>query len=305
MHIGIVGPVSTKQLSPALGRLTGLEPVGMGGVPVNHLILELIQRGQWISVFTLSPDVPPSDAPTIVHGHNLTIYYGPFRTRARNRMKDFFSVERDFLLRTILQVSPNILHAHWQYEWGWAALDSKIPTLLTCHDSPLHVLKAQMDLYRLGRLLMAVYVLRRAKHITAVSEYTAKALRIFTNRKIKIIPNFEPSCVFELYGEKSHSKASKIVMVNNGFSALKNVSTALRGFGMLRAKHREATLHLYGSDYGQNEIAEKWSKDQGLSQNVYFHGYRAFDELMKELKSMDIFLHTAIEESCPMVRCLR
>jgi glycosyltransferase involved in cell wall biosynthesis len=216
-------------------------------------------------------------------------------------MLDFFRLEREQLRSMISLVRPDILHAHWQYEWGWAALNSGLPTLLTCHDSPLDVLLAQRDLYRLGRLAMAVRVFRKASNLTAVSSYTARRLKYFTRRPISIIPNFEPDFVFNLYRSRTLSDQPKIAMINNGFAGLKNVKVGIQAFQVLRQTVPQASLFLFGMGHGVGEEAERWSRGHGLATNVEFRGAMEFRNLMTELSSMDLLLHTALEESFGMI----
>jgi L-malate glycosyltransferase len=301
MHIGITGPVSTVQLSPILHLPSGTNvPTGMGGVPVNNLILELHRRGYRLSVFSHSPDVPEG-RPVVLHGDNITVYYGHYRPRARHRILDWYKAERQFIADSIRHVRPDVVHAHWQYEWGWGALDSGVPTLLTCHDSPLDVLRSVRDGYRLFRLAVAARVLRRATHLTTVSPYVADRLKLFTSRPVRVIPNLEPPSVFDRFRVRSVGAAPSICLVNNAFDRRKNVQTAFLAFRRLRTHHPAATLHLYGTDFGPGEAAHQWAQQQGCTEGVVFHGPLGFEALMDAMARHDVFLHTSLEESFGMV----
>ena len=217
MKIGICGPVFLPMLRPYLFENENVDVKGMGGTPVNHQIIALLERGYEVHVYSVTPELQPGES-RIWNGKNLRIYMGPFRKRARHHARDFFLKERRFMKNSMLDSEPDIIHAHWQYEWGWAALDSGIPTLLTCHDAPFQVLKAQRDLYRVIRLIMAGICLKKAKHLTAVSPYTASGLRFFTKREVKVVPNFEPDRVFDLYKTgRNIGDRINITMINNGF----------------------------------------------------------------------------------------
>lgn len=300
MHIGITGPVSTQQLASLLNLPTGYVPAGMGGVPVNTLILELHKRGHQLSVFSNSYDVPAGET-VVLRGSGIDIYYSPCRPRARHRLGDLYRTERRAVTKLIRQVRPDIMHAHWQYEWAWAALDSGVPTLVTCHDSPVDVLWSMRDMYRAVRLVVATWVLIRAKHLTAVSAHTAGRIGWFTKQPIRVIPNFEPDAVFALYRERKLSDSVSVVMVNNNFTKLKNVGVGLLAFQRLRRKYLKATLHLYGQDFGEGEAAQRWAVDNQCEQSVVFHGPLPFDALMEAMSSHDVFLHTSLQESFGMV----
>lgn len=302
MHIGISGPIYIPSINLKYTGDRSEWPIGVGGVPVNHLINALLELGYRLSVFSSSPEIEVGKS-FEWHEDNISIYIGPFRQKARLRVFDFFAVERDYLTNTILKAKPDFIHAHWQYEWALGSIDSGIPTLVTCHDSPVDVFKSQPDLYRFFRLIMAFIVLQRSTFLTAVSQNCANGLKLITSKKIEIIPNFEPDDVFLLYKPKQINQNGKfsITMINNGFTKLKNVTVGIRAFVKFRNKHPSAELHLFGKSFGDREEAYLWSKSQISIENIYFHGELPFEALMKELSLMDLFLHTSKQESFGMV----
>ncbi|PRY13323.1 glycosyltransferase involved in cell wall biosynthesis [Pontibacter ummariensis] len=300
MKIGICGPIDINGISEHLYYKDKLKLKGLGGTPVNHQVVALLEKGYEVFVFTLTPELEVDEV-EVLEGKNLKVYVGAYRKRALDRCKDLFFKERQFLKNSIIKSKPTILHAHWQYEYGWAAIDSGIPTLLTCHDSPIRVLRAQQDVYRLVRLIMATIVLYKAKHLTAVSPYTAKGLRLFTRKNVDVIPNFEPDEIFSLYKKKELGNTIKIIMINNSFYGLKNVNKGIEAYLLLKEKYHNVQLHLYGAQNGVGEDAYYWCLKNNASSGVSFHGKLPFDKLMEALSDADVFLHTSLEESCPMV----
>lgn len=302
MHIGITGPIETEQLKGMLKINPHKKiPKGLGGIPVNLLIKELYERGFNISVYSLSPDVTINEN-ILLEGERIKIFFGCYRERAKHRAIDLFKYESNVIKEFIINDKPDIVHAHWQYEFAKGALKSQFPTLITCHDAPLSVLRTTPSVYRLLRLFLAISNLLKAKNITAVSPHTKKGNSLFCSYPIKIIPNFEPQWVFNYYKEKMKiPKSPKIVMINNSFWGLKNVSIGIEAFQILRRQIPMAELYLFGSENGLGEDAEIWATKEGLTENVFFKGTTTFDELMNNLSMMDIFLHTSKEESCPMV----
>ncbi|WP_372755668.1 glycosyltransferase family 4 protein [Labilibaculum sp.] len=301
MHIGISGPIYIPSINIQYTGDRSKWPVGMGGVPVNHLINALLELGHKVSVFSSSPEIKVGDS-FEWHEDNISIYLGPFRDRAKHRCLDFFAVERDYITKAIVQAQPDFVHAHWQYEWAWATLDSGLPTLVTCHDSPWHVFKAQTDFYRFFRMIMAAIVLFKSEKLTTVSETCAIGLKKLTSKKIQIIPNFEPDEVFGFYESITKKEESRcIAMINNGFTSLKNVEVGIEAFIRLREKNSNVELHLFGSSFGVNEKAYTWCRGRFDIENIHFHGSLPFKELMQCLSGMDIFLHTSLQESFGMV----
>lgn len=298
MHIGIVSHVSTAHLAGYL-FLKGDEPAGTSGATApNLLIIELLKKGYTVSVFALTMDLN-IDSEYTVHGKGLTIYYGAYRKRARSLAFDLFKKERKFLQRKIFEVKPDFLHAHWQYEYAWAALDSGLPAIVTCRDSPVKVLLLHRNIYRFCRLVMAYIVLRKAIYITATSSYLADELKKFgVKKKIHVIPNFEPDWLFEISNRGSKDlRKPLIIMINNGFDKRKNVGNGIAAFQLFRKKYPLAELHLYGKSYEPDGEAEKWAKEKGLAENVFCKGYLDFTGLMNALEKYTMMVHPSIEET--------
>lgn len=298
MHIGIVSPISTNSLSSYL-KLSGNEPKGSNGATAPTLLVEeLVKRGHKVSVFSLTTELESGNTCTI-KGNLLTIYFGASRKRVKHQILDFYKVERKFLSGKILEVKPEVLHAHWQYENSLGALDSKIPTLITCRDSPLHVLRYIPNTYRFLRLIVALYVISKAKHLSATSHYLAKNIKLLSfNKKINIIFNFEPDWIFSLYkSNRTYSKIPKIVMINNVFQKRKNVEVGIQAIQLIRKQHPSSSLHLYGNGFETNGPAYNWAVSQNLSEGVHFYGSVNFIELMEGLSDYNILLHTAKEET--------
>ena len=121
----MAGPVLTKPLAPFLDQpVVGL-PLGLGGSPVWQLACELAERGHRISVVTLDPAVR---AAVSASGPLMDVTYGPFRPR--HRMRDLMRVERHAVSQGVLNARPDMVHAHWCYEYALGALATGIPTLL-------------------------------------------------------------------------------------------------------------------------------------------------------------------------------
>ena len=297
MHIGIVSHVSTAHLAEYL-YLKGGEPPGTSGATApNLLVIELIKRGYQVSVFALTSGLA-ENAEYIVHGKGLTIYYGAYR-KPKAVIFDLFKKERRFLKKKILEIRPDVLHAHWQYEYAWAALDTGLPTIVTCRDSPVKVLLLHKNLYRFCRMIMAYIVLKKSTYITATSSYLADELKKFgVKRNIHVIPNFEPDWLFSMAQNASKNlQKPLIIMINNGFDKRKNVGTGIEAFQLFRKKYPQAELHLYGNSYEVEGEAAQWAASKGLDEQVYYMGYLDFAGLMKSLEKYTMMVRPSIEET--------
>jgi glycosyltransferase involved in cell wall biosynthesis len=313
MRIGIAGPLGTPDIEHLLDGSTSHLPREMKGASLLVTLIEaLIRSGHEVAAFTTDPAlIPRRQNRVIARGHCFTVHYVPRRRHslrpdrgARGRMLDFFALERHALADAILEERPDIIHAHWTYEFAAAALDTGLPCLLTCHDSPWAILNMQRDLYRVGRLLMARSVLRRAQHATVVSPYLVEALRGMTRASLSVVPNPLPDAVFEAGHPRSardfQVHTPQIAMLLNGWSSRKNPEPGMLAMQHVRAVYPCARMHLYGPDFGINERAWSWAVEHHMEEMFVFHGWTPHIQTMRELAEMDILLHPALEESFGM-----
>jgi glycosyltransferase involved in cell wall biosynthesis len=312
MKVGVAGYVATESLTPWLGGGVSSLPKGFPGAPFfETFIAALLDRGHEVSVYTLSDDVPPSQKkPIVVKRGGLSVYYCPYRRHSfrpnglyLGRMVDFFRIERNALRQAMLADGPDIVHAHWTYELALAAIDSGLPYLVTCHDSPLNVLLHFRNAYRLGRYVMARTVLKRATRLTAVSPYLRDEVKSMASVPIEVVPNpVAPSLLQMAPGQprKVNPAAPRIAMVLNGWVGLKNPKAGLAAFGMLRQAVPQAELHVFGIGYEPQGPAAQWAQRNDLTAGVRFHGTVPHRDLLAALQTMDMLLHPSLEEAGSM-----
>ena len=131
MKIAILGPVDTKDLFPAIKKkdIESL-PKGHGVSVLPHIVLGLLDLGHQVSVITLSEDITKDIV--ICKNKKLKIYYCPVRKRAFRfndgligRAANFWYQEIQFMKQAITEDKPDIINAHWAYEYAFAAILSK------------------------------------------------------------------------------------------------------------------------------------------------------------------------------------
>jgi L-malate glycosyltransferase len=311
MHIGICGPVATSDVGHLLDTPSNGSPRGYVGAPfLGTLITELIRRGHRVSAFTLSSDLPLNEDGTVVlRGPSFELHCCPMRPRAwpfngrlPGRIVDLYAFERRSLEHAIANAKPDVIHAHWSYEFAWAALRSGLPHVITCHDSPFVIARFQRDFrhggYRWLRAFMAWHVLRHAKHVTTVSPYMVRQIQPLCagDIAVNVVPN---PIVQQAFGQLRVARAggAQVLMVANGWGVLKNGQAALRAFSSFNAQRPEAELHVYGHDHGAGEAAATWWKKTGLTGSVFFHGAAPRDEIFNAMSRANVLLHTSLEES--------
>jgi L-malate glycosyltransferase len=294
LHVAIVGPCSSGPLADLLPKAGGVD-LGWGGISVVNLVRALIRRGHRVSVVTLSRAVTER---TILKGPELTYYVYPMRTKKRTR--DLYKLERQGLIEGIFSAKPDLLHAHWTYEFALACMDTNLPTLVTCRDNALRVLRVNRNLYRLVRLYLQIRVIRKARFLTAVSPYLADALRWLAKTDIEVIPNLieVPREVERHYD--SVSDRVRIATVLNGWQRLKNAKAAVEAFNLVFSRRPNVEMFMFGHGFGEGEPASQWAMSKGFHGNIHFCGALPHSELQTELGKMSILLHPSLEESFSM-----
>jgi glycosyltransferase involved in cell wall biosynthesis len=293
MHIGIVAPCQSGPLADLLD--CGGADVGCGGYLVPTLVRALVERRHRVSVITLSSELKER---RIFTGPRLTYYAYPMR--ARRGMRDLYRVERQGLTEGIGLAEPDLLHAHWTYEFALACFDANLPTLVSSHDNAFQGLRFKKDLHRLGRLYIQLRVIRNAHFLTAVSPYLAASLRWLTSTKIAMIPNAIKVTSEAKALVQRAPEPVRIATILNLWLNLKNPTAAIKAFSLLRYKIPEAEMFMYGNDFEEGGIAAQWATSQGLQQNIHFRGFVRNAEMLQEISSMSMLLHPSLEESCPM-----
>jgi glycosyltransferase involved in cell wall biosynthesis len=297
MRIGICGPISTEELRPHLHEPATSAPRGLGGSPVNLLVRELLRRGHEVIVVSCDRDVPVGHD-VVLDGPRLRIRYGPYRPR--HRARDAFRVERGYVAEALRREQPDIVHAHWTYEFALGALASDRPTLVTCHDWGPAVLRYLPDAYRTVRLGMQIATLTKGRFFTAVSPYIERCVGRFTKGSIAVVPNGLEDSSFQGRARRRGERPT-LVAINSGFSRLKNVTTLLRAYGQMRQRQREFRLLLIGDGYQKGGPAHAWARRHGLAEGIEFRGPVPYAHIGEVLAVTDVLVHPSREESFGMV----
>lgn len=309
LHIGIAGHIATEHVADFLECKTSDLPKGYPGAPLTGVLIgELLKQGHKVSAFTIDSSQYPNSGILKASGPNFDLYICPTRPRAwrfnkrhLGRAIDGFAYERQQLAAAISMAKPDIIHAHWTYEFALAAIKTRLPHLITCHDAPLAVLRYTRSVYRAIRYLMARQVFLKGQHFSAVSEYMATAVQHYTKIPISIVPNPLADYVLNNGRIRSTYEKKRIGLICNGWDARKNSKPALQAFAALYKDQSSAELHLFGDGFGPREPAQQWCQKQGLSEGMVFHGITPHKQLIIQLNDLDLLLHPSLEESFGVV----
>ena len=302
MKIGIGCPISLtplRQLFPAKTAIPAVWSFPLTGA----IAAELHRRGHEISIFALSRDV---DQTRIIEGDRIRLYVCPQR-RPRWQMLDFFRGERRALRDAMLSSGCDVIHAHWTYEFGAAAVASGLPHVVTAHDVPMVVLRFARHPYWLEKPWLAVPVLRKAQCVTAVSPYVAQELERFLRpqKDIVVVPNGVGPEVFALASRHAAKRSKDITTfasVLNGWGPLKNAKTLIQAFALLRGKLSGLVqLRMIGSGFEKGGPAERWATRHDSVAGVHFVGPLPHSEVLMTLADeVDVLVHPSLEEACCM-----
>ena len=305
MQIALTGPIPTRDLSSNLypdSVALAQTYQGCGGTPVALLAEEYLRRGHEVTIFSLDPKVIHE---VVLRGPKLTIFLGP---NGRRWQYDFHRVERSYLRQAMLRVQPELIHAHWTYQFSKAALDTGIPTVVTAHDAPwkIHTFqKWRAKPYWLMRALLASQVARHTCSLTTVSPYMASYWRTAMrySRDIAIVPNGLPEAAFHppRQGARPQRPFTMATIMSGGWDGLKNGAVAVKAFSLLRRELPDCRYIFLGTGTGHGESMQRWASSLGLEHGIEFRGTVPHASILNTLATeVDVLLHSSIEESFGM-----
>lgn len=307
MKIGVCSPFMPHELEDLLdgdSRDLLRHVKGVTATPVTPLVRAWHEQGFALAVFCLDQSVAE---PVRLTGVNLTIDVLPKR-RFRQSMMDCYRQERLLICDAIKRENPDVISAQWSYEHALGALDSGVPTVVTCHDTPLRYAWVSKTLFMTYHVGIAAAVFRRAAHLIAVSPYTAEHIRKYFRPKAKpkVIPNGIASDTLERGRRRFEAEVQARTSVTfcsvGGWGRIKNIPTLLNAFQLVKASAPRSRLVLYGRDLGKGEVAHIWAVAKGLTEGVEFRGSAAHSEVLDFLETeADVMVHPSLVETHGMV----
>jgi glycosyltransferase involved in cell wall biosynthesis len=316
MHIGFAchfKPALVESLLDAPSRALCRSAGGRANIPVANLIPALLRRGHRITVFSAEPSVR---SPMELSGPGLTLILLPHRPSPLRTALDHFRRERAALAAAIRQIGPDLVHGHWtQNGHSLAALDSGLPALVTIHDAALTCewlnrgYRPDRIVIGLQRLLMTRAVIRRSRRLVAVSPYVADHVkRVFRfSGDLHVIPNplpFGDYAALRLARTRKCDPLRPVFADISGWGRLKNVTTLLKAFRIVRNRLPGARLLLFGMGLEESGRGSTWAARRGLAGGVEFRGALPHAELLNRLADeADALIHLSYAESFGMTLC--
>ncbi|MEI6704514.1 MAG: glycosyltransferase family 4 protein [Deltaproteobacteria bacterium] len=306
--MAILAPIHLTQFKSYLSMEgDSVFPSGMGGYAVNSLIEARLRNGLATDVITLDPEI---------RGEMLK-FSGPLlrvwvvKKRASGAIRNGFSRERELMMDALSESQPDLVHAHWTYEYGLAAVtQSRYPYIVTVHDHTFRCAQ-WLGVRYLPLALISLYVILRAQHVTAVSSSVGAFVEQFRRRKVPVIPNVLPRIPVKGDGggvsllPQTPRKRTLVSAVN--WSSLKNSKRGLAAFQFARLRLLEHGISLnytiIGPDMNPNGPAAKWAQGHNLADGVLFLGVVPYEDALKIIASADVLFHPSHEEAMPGPVC--
>jgi glycosyltransferase involved in cell wall biosynthesis len=300
--------MASEDVAHLLPQSADRRPAGYLGAPLTAVLADALwRRGHEIFAITVDYSMERGAAPARFAGERFSLTVLPGRRRAwrpngwlPGRALDLFRIEREAIAAEIVRSAPDIVHAHWAYEFALGALDSGLPHLVTVHDCPRAVFQHTHSPYRAVRWLMAREVMRRAEHLTAVSPYLVERIEPYCRVSPLVVPNPVAPYVFASGRDRRVPSGKSFAMVANGWGPLKNPASALEAFALFAQRHPDASFHAFGADFGRGGRAAAYLRARGIK-GVRLHGALPHRELIRRLSRFDVLVHPSLEESFGVV----
>ena len=298
MKLAFLSPFSSEVLVKYLPESTiDKLPKGMGGSAVFELVTGLIDRGVEVHLITLHPGISTL---VTVHSKNLHYYIVPRRSKGATR--DIWKNERAIIFRLLTKIKPQVIHAHWTYEYALAAIDYNARiSLITAHDIPFEVLRYSRNIFYFPLFLVSYFVYHKARWISFVSNAIIPYAKpvIKNNTNYYTIPNIVSiNDYFTKLLPRSKMPDNYFLSIGN-WGPLKNIKAGIKSFNRYLKEGGNKNYHyvLIGPGLSTNDISYKWAKKNQLLTNVIFMGHCSRVETLQILKKAYALLHLSKTES--------
>jgi len=266
-------------------------------VPVSDLAITLIELGHEVTIIGIIGSIDSVSSLKTKNG--VKLIYIPGRRQEKLKAITFYSVERKSILSQIASIKPDVVHAHWTYEYALAAQDSELPCVITVHDEPWEILRDFRNVYFFLRLLNAIRVrTRRSQNFVFVSEYlrTLWNQRMFVSRG-EVIPNMNRLEI----GKFDESKRLNHVIAVGNTDRRKNIRGLLAAWQMTLITNPNLRLHLVGPGLGAGDPLAHEFENKFNSGQVTWHGIIARRELSNLYSRCKVLVHPSRWESFGLI----
>jgi glycosyltransferase involved in cell wall biosynthesis len=293
--LGSVNPLDFDLSQEDYNRINGLK-FGRS-VPISDLAISLIELGHDVTVIGI---VGAADSVLSMKTENgVKLIYVPGRRQEKLKALTFYSVERKSILSQIASARPDVVHAHWTYEYALAAQDSGLPHVITVHDEPWEILRDFRNLYFFLRLLIAIRVRSRSsENFVFVSEY----IRSLWNQRMfatggEVIPNMNRLSIVK---SNQSARLNHVITVGNT-NRRKNIRGLLAAWQMALLINPNLRLHIVGPGLGAGDSLAKEFDSKFEFGQVTWHGPVGRRDLSNLYSRCKVLVHPSLHESFGLI----
>ena len=304
MHIALCTPISLDLFAAHVEHAQPM-PLGYTYPLAFFLTMRLLDAGHRVTVVTSALDVQQRMDWTGFQGR-LKVIATP-RRRPRYTCLDVYRREVRAMRAELKAAAPDVIHAHWTYEFADAALSTGLLCVVTARDAPWLIAWYFREVYRIYRALYSsVWIVPRLRYFTAVSEHIGNVFSkepFFRAKKVWVTPNGLDVKFFALNPKRHVSDCqAPVFFATSGWSYLKNLGTLLEAFSRVRRQVPAAQLKIVGAVQGEGGSLERKARKRNLFQGVTLLGILPYGQTLAVVESeADIVVHPTKEESFSMV----
>jgi glycosyltransferase involved in cell wall biosynthesis len=293
--LGSVNPLDFDLSQEDFNRVNGLK-FGRS-VPVSDLAITLVQLGHEVTVIGIVGNADSVLSMKTQNGVKLIYVLG--RRQEKLKAITFYSVERKAILSQIAFAKPDVVHAHWTYEYALAAQDSGLPHVITVHDEPWEILRDFRNLYFFLRLLIAIRVRSRSsENFVFVSEYIR---RLWNQRMFatggEVIPNMNRLSIVK---SNQSARLNHVITVGNT-NRRKNIRGLLAAWQMALLINPNLRLHIVGPGLGAGDSLAKEFDSKFEFGQVTWHGPVGRRDLSNLYSRCKVLVHPSLHESFGLI----
>ncbi len=266
-------------------------------VPVSDLAISLSELGHKVTVIGVASISEPALCLTTKNGVKLVYVRG--RRQEKLKAATFYFVERKSMLIEIASIKPDVVHAHWTYEYALTAQDSGLPHVVTVHDEPWEILGGFRNLYFFLRLLNSIRVrIRRSENMVFVSEYIRELWnkRMFSSGGL-VIPNMNRLAPITT---KKSQQSNDVVAVGNT-DRRKNIRSLLVAWERVILVNPDLKLHIVGPGLGTKDSLAQEFESRFENNQVIWHGSITREQLSRLYGECKILVHPSHWESFGLI----
>lgn len=255
-----------------------------------------------VHVVTEATDIPQT---TILHDGPVTLHF--IKSSARFKTLSCYQTSKHSLHRALASIQPHIVHGEGiENQYGYAAVTSRYPHLLTIHGIPR---PANVALGFRGFRPEGFYgwlverlgarTLRLACNIVVINPYVAQACGLKEGRqRLFFIPNAIAEHFFET---SSPPPDGKLVLGIGSIDRRKAWDVLLQALSLLRSRGLNPRAIVAGPPAEAALLADLQRRSQAEQLNVSFTGFIPPSEVVALMQQAGVLALSSRHETAPMV----